>query len=198
MSRKLLIVTLHPGKGSFSHAIAERAAAAATAAGAEIRRSDLAEMSFDIDFGQSGYRQAKPLEPDLETFMSDLEWCRHAIFVSPMWWGGLPAKAKGLFDRALLPGRAFDPRVRRFGLPKPLLAGRTARLILTSDTPDLYFRLVYAQAMRLQVQRQIFKFVGLSPAGYRHFAAVEHSTAGQRATWLEQVARDVLKDVQGR
>ncbi|MDN3719732.1 NAD(P)H-dependent oxidoreductase [Roseibium salinum] len=34
-------------------------------------------------------------------------WCEHFVVVHPLWWGGLPAKLKGVFDRILLPGMAF-------------------------------------------------------------------------------------------
>ncbi|MGR3435708.1 MAG: NAD(P)H-dependent oxidoreductase [Shimia sp.] len=63
------------------------------------------------------------------------------MIAAPLWWGGLPAVTKGLFDRILLPGRAFDTRQMRLGLPRPMLKGRSARLILTSHTPRWYMRL---------------------------------------------------------
>lgn len=198
MSGNICVVTLHPQRASFCSAIAEAAAEAAQHHGANVKRVDLADLSFDPDFGQSTYKGAKPLEPDLELFLSSLEWSDHAVFVAPMWWGGLPAKAKGLFDRAFLPGRAFDPRIRKHGLPKPLFAGRTGRLILTSDTPQLYFRLLYTQSMRRQIQRQIMDFVGIRPVAFRHFAPVEKSTDQQRQTWLGQVREDIRADLRKR
>lgn len=114
------------------------------------------------------------------------EAAAHVVLVTPMWRGGLPARAKGFFDRAFLPGRAFDPRIRRGGLPKPLFAGRTARLVMTTDTPGFWFRLLYGQALRKQVERQILSFCGLKPRGFAHCSPVEHSTAGIRARWLDR------------
>jgi NAD(P)H dehydrogenase (quinone) len=184
MSRRILIVDLHPGRLSFSAALAQAYRDGADAAGHPTRSLALSEMAFDPDFGQAGFRNAPALEPDLDGFRDALTWADHVVLMTPMWWGGLPAKAKGLFDRTLLPGFAFDPRQRRMGLPTPLLTGRTARLILTSDTPGWAFWLMYARALKHQVQRQILSYVGFKPRGFTHFSPVEHSTEAIRSRWL--------------
>ena len=184
MSRRILICNLHPASQSLSAALAQAYREGAAAAGHQTRTAALSDMAFDPDFGQSTFRNAPALEPDLTAFRDDLAWAEHVVLVAPMWWGGLPAKAKGLFDRTLLPGYAFDPRNRRLGLPKPLLAGRTGRLILTSDTPGWAFRLMYARALKHQVQRQILAYIGIKPGGFTHFSPVEHATDQIRARWL--------------
>jgi NAD(P)H dehydrogenase (quinone) len=186
MSRRILVADLHPARLSLSAALAQAYRAGAETAGHQIRTATLSEMSFDPDFGQSTFRDAPALEPDLETFRENLTWAEHVVLILPMWWGGLPAKTKGLFDRTLLPGYAFDPRQKRFGLPKPLLAGRTGRLILTSDTPGWAFPLLYRNALKNQVQRQILSYVGIKPMGYTHFSPVEYSTDAIRTAWLAQ------------
>jgi NAD(P)H dehydrogenase (quinone) len=187
MSRRILVADLHPSNLSLSSALAQAYRAGAKAGGHQVRHADLSAMQFNSDFGQAGFRNAPALEPDLEQFREDLSWAEHLVLVAPLWWGGLPAKAKGLFDRTLLPGYAFDPRQRRFGLPKPLLAGRTARFILTSDTPRWAFWLMYRSALRHQVQRQILSYIGIHPMKLTHFGAVEHSTDQIRKGWLAQV-----------
>jgi NAD(P)H dehydrogenase (quinone) len=184
MSRRILIADLHPGRLSLSAALAQAYATGAADKGHEVRTASLSEMAFNPDFGQSGFRNAPALEPDLDRFREDLTWAQHVVFVTPMWWGGLPAKAKGLFDRSFLPGYAFDPRQRRMGLPKPLLTGRTARVILTSDTPGWAFWLMYRQALKQQLYRQILRYVGLKPVGLTHFSPVEHSNPDIRGRWL--------------
>ncbi|WP_103258661.1 NAD(P)H-dependent oxidoreductase [Tabrizicola aquatica] len=184
MSRRILIADLHPGRQSLSAALAQAYRDGAQAVGHQTRVSTLSDMAFDPDFGQSSFRNAPPLEPDLQAFRDDLTWAEHIVLICPMWWGGLPAKTKGLFDRTLLPGYAFDPRQRRMGLPKTLLSGRSGRFILTSDTPGWAFSLMYRSALRHQVQRQILSYVGIKPTGFTHFSPVEHSTPDIRARWL--------------
>jgi hypothetical protein len=89
-------------------------------------------------------------------------------------------------DRAL---RRAGPGGRRLGLPKPLLAGRRARPMLTSDTPGLFFRLVCGAAMRRQVKRQILAYCGVKPRGFIRFPPVETST-GETSTG-ETRAREI-------
>ena len=189
MSRRILIADLHPARLSLSAALAQAYRDGAEAAGHDVRTARLSEMSFDPDFGQASFRNAPALEPDLETFRENLVWAEHVVFVTPMWWGGLPAKAKGLFDRVLLPGFAFDPRQRRMGVPTPLLTGRTAHFMLTSDTPAWAFWLLYGRALQQQVHRQILSFVGLKPVRHTHFSPVEHSTSQIRDRWLGDTRR---------
>ena len=81
--------------------------------------------------------------------MSDLEWAEHVVVTSPLWWGAMPAKLKGAFDRALLPGRAFDTRnTTTIGFPAPMLKGKTARVLLTADTPAFLLWLMYGNAIK--------------------------------------------------
>lgn len=185
MPRKICLMILHPAEGSFNHALA--AAYAEGAAAHRIRVQDLARMRFDPDFGRRDFTAPKPLEPDLAAVMADLTWCEHLVILAPMWWGGLPAKAKGLIDRAFLPGLAYDPDMRRHGLPTPLLAGRSARLVVTSDTPGWAFRWAFGQPLRRMMARQVLAFVGVRPMAFTHLSPVEPSTADQRARWLDQM-----------
>lgn len=187
MTRRILILNLHPAPQSLNRSLAETYAQAAQDAGHQTRVLHLHDLRFDMDFGQAGFRGAKELEPDLEQTMQALEWAEHLVITTPMWWGGLPAKAKGLFDRAFLPGRAFDPRIRSMGLPKPLLTGRSARLILTSDTPQWYFRWAMGSPLKRQISRQILRYVGIGPTSLTHFSPVEHATDKIRKAWLGKV-----------
>lgn len=186
MSRRILVADLHPARLSLSAGLAQAYRTGAEGAGHQVRTAKLSEMRFDPDFGQASFRAAPVLEPDLVTFRENLTWAEHVVLILPMWWGGLPAKTKGLFDRTFLPGYAFDPRQKRMGLPKPLLAGRSARLILTSDTPGWAFGLMYRSALRHQIQRQILGYVGIKPLRFTHFSPVEHSTDRVRTRWLTQ------------
>lgn len=186
--RRIVLLNGHPAPTSLSGALADAYETAAIAAGHVVHRHDLHAMQFNDDFGQSSFRGAKKLEPDLDAFMRDLHDAAHVVLVTPMWWGGLPARTKGLFDRAFLPGTAFDPRQKKLGLPTPLLAGRSARLILTSDTPGWAFSLLYRSAVKHQVKNQIFGYVGIAPTTFTHFSPVEHSTPAIRQGWLDEVA----------
>lgn len=188
-SKRIFILNGHSADNSLSEHFANVYAEAARANGHETRIANMRDLNFDTDFGFAGYREIKPLEPDLEKFFEDLEWSQHFVLATPMWWGGLPAKLKGLFDRVLLPGRAFDTRKKKGGFPAPMLTGRTARVILTSDTPDWYFKWIYGSALWTQLKHQILAFIGFKRAKLTHFAAASHPKTEHVERWMERVRK---------
>ena len=185
--KRILILDGHPAAETLSAGLAAAYAAGAAEAGHDTRALALSAMRFDPDFGQAGYEGLKPLEPDLEAFLDGLAWCEHIYLVHPLWWGGPPARLKGLMDRALLPGRTFDPRRPHWtGLPKPLMTGRSAHLTVTSDTPNWAWRLVYAQAHRRMMARQVFSFMGIRPMRWTNLAPAREASPDRIRGWLDR------------
>ncbi|MEM9970870.1 MAG: NAD(P)H-dependent oxidoreductase [Pseudomonadota bacterium] len=183
--KRIVILNGHPADASLSRSFAT---AYADACPADIRLHHLSEMDFDMDYGVAGYDGAKPLEPILERALQDIEWCEHFVLTTPMWWGGVPGKLKGFFDRVLMPGRTFDTRnANAIGLPKPMLTGRSARVIITADTPSFFLRLAYGNAIRRQIKGQILGFVGFKPVRFSYFASASHPKDGQAERWIEEV-----------
>jgi NAD(P)H dehydrogenase (quinone) len=186
--KRIYILNGHPAESSLNRTLAETYAAAARDAGHEVRLTHLHGLSFDLDFGFGGYDNQKPLEVDLERVLDDIEWSQHVVLTTPMWWGGLPAKLKGLFDRAFLPGRTFNTRETDWmGMPKPMLSGRTGRVIMTSDTPGWFMRWIYHNAMLCQLRDQILGFVGIKPARFTHFSGASHPKPGVVKRWIAEV-----------
>lgn len=182
--KRIFVLNGHPAERSISSALVDAYAKAAELAGHEVRQLNLHDLKFDMDYGMGGYKNAKPLEPDLETVLSNIEWAEHVVVSTPMWWGGVPAKLKGLFDRAFLPGRTFDTRGK---LPKPMLKGRTSRVFLTSDTPGWYFRLIYGNALISQLKRQVLGFIGLKTK-VTTFAGASHAPQQKIDRWVEKAS----------
>lgn len=188
-AKKILVLDGHPAESSLSRQFAETYAKEARSTGAEVRTHALSAMTFDLDFGQGSYDDFKPLEPVLDHFLSDLEWADHLVIAMPMWWGGLPAKLKALFDRAFIPGRTFNTRVTRMGMPTPMLTGKTARVIMTSDTPLWFERLIYKRAIMHQITKQILGFVGIKPTRYTYFSGASKASAEAVNKWQRIVAQ---------
>lgn len=157
-SERVLVLDGHPDAASYCSALAAASAEAARARGIETRIIRLSELDFDPNL-RHGYNKRTPLEPSLEMVREALVWCDTLVLVHPLWWGSCPAKLKGLFDRALLPEFAFR-YVEGKALPKKLLTGRNARVIITSDTPGWFLRFVYGNGWVKILRRQILGFVG--------------------------------------
>tara|TARA_R110000850_G_scaffold50203_3_gene123351 strand:+ start:1785 stop:2375 length:591 start_codon:yes stop_codon:yes gene_type:complete len=187
--KRIFILDGHPAETSLSRTFAEVYATRARAAGHEVRMAHLHDMVFDMDFGQGGYDNWKPLEPVLDGVLSDIEWANHVVLAVPMWWGGLPAKLKGLIDRTFLPGRTFDTRVLRMGMPTPMLTGRSARVIVTSDTPGWFLRLVHRNAIFHQLGGHILGFVGIRPTRFTYFSGASDPRPRAVDGWIAKVGR---------
>lgn len=184
--KKVLILDGHPASGSFCGALANIAAGAAEAAGQDVRSLRLSEMSFDPNLA-SGYKESQALEPDLDKVQEALVWCDHLIVVHPLWWGSAPAKLKGLFDRVLLPGFAFK-FIEGKALPEQLLAGRSAHVLITSDTPGWYLRWVYGAGWLKIIRKQILEFCGFRKVRIDTLGPIISSDETRRARFLD-VAR---------
>ncbi|MEO1779894.1 MAG: NAD(P)H-dependent oxidoreductase [Pseudomonadota bacterium] len=188
--KRITVLDGHPGAHSLSRLFTDTYAKAAQDAGHHVRVVRLSELEFDMDFGDGGYSSWKPLEPQIEAVLKDLEWADHVVMSSPIWWGGLPAKLKGLLDRILLPGRAYDTRnLNKMGMPSPLFTGKTGRIILTSDSPRWFMRLAYGSALLRQLTGQIFGFVGIKPTRFTYFAGASHPKPGLVERWAAEVQK---------
>ena len=190
--KKFLVVLGHPRKDSLCGALAAAYVEAARGAGAEVRELTLAELSFDTVL-HAGYTAEQPLEPCLAAAQQDILWAEHLVFVYPTWWGGLPALLKGFIDRVFLPGFAFKYRKDSPWWDR-LLAGRSARLLVTMDTPPWYYRWIYRMPGHNQMRRTVLEYCGIKPVHISSFGIVKSSTALQRGKWLEAARRAGRED----
>jgi putative NADPH-quinone reductase len=187
MPKRILVILGHPDPASFCAALASAYIDGAGAAGHEVRSIRLGELTFDPILHE-GYRRIQELEPDLRAAQDDVAWAEHLVFVYPTWWGAMPALLKGFFDRAFLPGFAFKYRDNSPFWDR-LLAGRSARLLVTMDTPPWYYRWVYRMPGHHQMKRTILEFSGIKPVRIRNFGPVRGSSDRQRQAWLAAAQR---------
>lgn len=184
MPSRTLVILGHPSHSSFCSALAETCVHAAKTAGHEVRVLRLGDLVFDPIL-HNGYTQIQALEPDLLRAQSDILWATHLTLVFPIWWGGIPALMKGFIDRIFLPGFAFKYRAGK-AFPDKLLAGRTAHLLVTLDTPPWYYRWFYRMPALHQVRKTTLAFCGITPIKTLLFGPVLGSTPAQREKWLTQ------------
>lgn len=185
--RKVLVILGHPRSDSFGHAVAATYIEGAREAGHDTRLIELGQLRFDPVLHQ-GYKAEQALEPDLQAAQASLLWAQEIVFVFPLWWGGLPALLKGFFDRVLLPGHAFRYEPDGQGW-QPLLKGRTARLLITMDTPRWIDRWLYGSPVLRQLKYPILRFCGIRLTRTLFLSPVIKSNPQQRASWLNKVRR---------
>ncbi|KOP66063.1 NADPH-quinone reductase [Bacillus sp. FJAT-18019] len=185
--KKVLIIQGNPIEDSYGSKLAEVYAKGAAESGAEVRELVLARMDFDPNLS-GGYKGKQPLEPDLQEAQELISWADHMVFVYPNWWGGMPALLKGFIDRVFLPGFAFKYR-RNSPLPEQLLKGKTARLIVTMDSPNVYYRFYLGQPGHQMMKHSILKFCGVGKVHATNITQLRKMPEASRKQWLERVHR---------
>ena len=184
--KKILILNGNPKIGSFCQALAEQYAAACRPSSA-VQLVHVHQLQFDPDLN-TGDLKTPPLEPDLLQFQQQLQWADHVVVMCPVWWGGMPAKLKGLFDRTLLSGFAFEYH-QGDTFQRKLLKGRSAELFITLDTPVFWYRWWQKAPLSFQLKYTILGFVGINTQAIHYMGSVIGSDARQRQQWLEHAAK---------
>lgn len=189
---KVLLLDGHPDVGRFASHLLDLYAAALPAF-AEVTRVAVRDLAFTPVL-RRGYAQRTAWEPDLALLAEQIDACDHLAVAFPLWWGSEPAELKGLIDRLFLPGFMFayhadDPWWDR------LMAGRSADVIITMDTPPLFLWLSYGNAVIRRWKGQVLGFVGFAPVRVLALGPVRKGGAAKSLDkWvakIEQLARSV-------
>lgn len=185
--KKVLVINGHPDPASYNYALADAYTRGLATSGATISRINIAELQFNPNL-QFGYRQRTELEPDLLAALEKIKEADHLVWVFPIWWYGYPAMMKGFIDRTFLPGITFQP-VEGKPFPKKLLKGKTARIIVTADTPRWYDWLFMKSPTLNQFKKGTLEFCGISPVKVTYIAVVKDSSPKFRQQWIATVER---------
>jgi NAD(P)H dehydrogenase (quinone) len=184
---KVLLLDGHPDEGRLTTHLLD-AYCQALPALAEVTRIAVRDLAFSPIL-RHGYKQRTQWEPDLARLAQQLDACDHLVVAFPMWWGSEPAGLKGLIDRLFLPGFMFayhtkDPWWDR------LMAGRSADVIVTMDTPPLFLWLAYGNAVIRRWKGQVLGFVGFAPVRMLTFGPVGKGGADKNlGKWTAKIAK---------
>ncbi len=186
--KKIFILLGHPDKVGICGAFADTYEAAAKEAGHEVYRMNIGEMQFDPIL-HKGYRAMQELEPDLKTFQEHVTWADHFVVIYPVWWVGVPAILKGLFDRAWLPGSAFRYIKTKAGKRTifwhRLFRGKTARIIMASGTAPWIVRFLPGN-VNAQLRWGILWFAGFS-VRTTWYGPSENTPEKKKAKWMKNI-----------
>jgi NAD(P)H dehydrogenase (quinone) len=185
--KKILIINGHPDEKSFCNSLTQSYKKGADSAGADCKLVNLYDLKFNPILNH-GYRLITKLEPDLLEIQQDILNADHLVLVYPNWWGTYPALLKGFIDRVFLPGFAFK-YLEKSPLPAKLLKGKTARLIVTMDTPAWYYFLVNRRPGHNSMKIGILGFSGIKPVKISSFSPLRSSDEKKRKKWLAEVEK---------
>lgn len=188
---RILIVVGTPLPDTLVHALAASYESGVRAGGGEIRLIDLARDPIPAHPRSREQLRAprgpedRPLDEEVAGYVEDIHWADHIVLVYPQWWGTYPAALKAFIDRVILSGSAFRYASVGKGWEK-LLTGRTARLIMTMDSPRWWNRFIYRNASETSLTRAILGYCGIKTVGVTRFSEVRHREAEIRSRWVDQ------------
>jgi putative NADPH-quinone reductase len=189
MTRRILVLQGHPDATHphLCHALADAYVAGAEAAGHEVRRLDIATLDFPLLRSKAEWDEG-PLPTGLAAAQADIGWAEHLVLLFPLWLGGMPALMKGFLEQVARPGFAMS-RFTEGELPKKLLAGRSARVVVTMGMPALVYRWYFRAHSLKALERNILGFVGIAPIHETLVGTVEGLSDKQREAWLGKLRR---------
>ena len=194
--KKIFLLLGHPDSVGMCTEIADTYEKEAQSAGHEVVRMNIGAMRFDPILHR-GYRAMQELEPDLVRFQELVHWADHFVIVYPVWWVGMPALLKGLFDRAWLPGSAFRYIKTKAGertiFWHRLFRGKTAHIFMTSGTQPFLVRFLPGN-VNAQLKWGILWFAGFS-VRTDWFGPAENVAEQTKQRWLARVARLAVRGV---
>jgi putative NADPH-quinone reductase len=186
-SKRVLIIDGHPDprRERLCHQLTQAYAGAAAQAGHDVRVTRIADLEFPWLRTSDEYRRGK-VPAVIKQQQDAFAWAQHVVVIFPLWLGTMPALLKGYFEQVLRPGFAFGPP-RKYGGPKGLLAGRSARVIVTMGGPAMYYRLADRAHGLKGFERNILRFVGLGPVRDTTIGEIDDLTPAQWQAWVDEI-----------
>lgn len=183
--KQVLIINGHPDKQSYNYALSEAYLKGASKTNSTLTQINIADLEFNPNL-TFGYRERIELEPDLIDAIEKIKKADHIVWIFPMWWYGYPALMKGFIDRTFLPGITYQP-VEGKALPNKLLKGKSARLIITADSPQWYDFLIMKRPAINQFKKGTLGFCGISQVKVTYIAPIKNSSFDYREKWLKKI-----------
>lgn len=186
MAKHIVIIQGHPDGGSrhFCHALADEYAKGAEDASHEARRLDVAQLDFPLLRTKEDFEKGEP-PAAIKEAQEAIKEADHLVIVYPLWLGSMPALLKAFLEQVLRPGFAFEYQSR--GMPKKLLKGTSARIVVTMGMPASVYRWVYFAHSLRSLKRNILAFCGIAPIRSTLIGNVEGMSDRQRMEWLDEV-----------
>lgn len=177
----VLLILAHPEKRGFGGALADAYVDSLQVHGCEVNALHLPALVFDA----TPAGRTPELEEDIVRAREAILRARHIVLVYPTWFGGMPARLKGFFERAF--GNDFAFKFKRESMfPESYLSGRSADVLVTMDTPPWAYRWLLGAPGHKQVRHAILGPSGIKPIKIMSFGPLRASSDGQRQRWLEQ------------
>jgi putative NADPH-quinone reductase len=187
MGKHILVIDGHPDRrdGRFIHALARAYESGARAGGHTVRSITVSELEFPLLASGEDFEHGTPPAP-IRSAQQAIGWADHIVILYPLWLGSMPALLKGFFEQLLRPGFGFAAGAAN-GLPKKLLKGKSARVVITMGMPAAFYSVVYRAHSLRALKRNILAFCGIRPVRASLVGMVGGLSAARRDAWLKKI-----------
>src|SRR5436190_5514212 len=140
MAKQIVIIQGHPDPqgNHYGHALAAAYAKSAMAAGHEVRIIEVAKLDFPLLRSKEDFDHGVPPEA-IRQAQQTIRWAEHLVIFYPLWLGAMPALLKAFLEQTFRPGFA-TPKLDEGKPWKKLLAGKSARIVVTMGMPAFFYR----------------------------------------------------------
>jgi putative NADPH-quinone reductase len=189
MGKRIAIIQGHPDAATrhFGHALADEYAKGAEDGGHEVRRIIVATLEFPLLRTKEDFERGVPPE-SIRQAQDTIKWANHLVVVYPLWHGSMPALLKAFFEQVFRPGFGAEYQPSG-GLPKKLLTGKSARIIVTMGMPAFAYRWIFFAHSLRSLKRNLLGFCGISPIRSTIIGSIEGMSEKQRMGWLDEMRR---------
>jgi len=186
LSQRIVILDGHPDPagGHFCNALADAYAEGAREAGRSVETIRLATLDIPLLRTKDEFEQ-RGVPEGLVAAAVAIRNSDHIVMVFPLWLGTMPALVKAFFEQVFRPGTGFA--YHEGGFPTKLLAGHSARLVVTMGMPAPLYRWFFGAHGVKGMERNILDFVGIKPVHESFYGNVEGASAEKRAAWLAEM-----------
>jgi len=185
--RRILLVQGHPDGDPkrLCRALGTAYADGAQSAGHEVRHADVAALEFTVLRTQAEFDHGEPA-PDIARAQEAVKWAEHVVFIYPLWLGTMPALLKAFLERLF--GHGIAPETDTEKWPFKLLAGRSARIIVTMGMPAFVYRWFFWAHSLKSFERCILRMVGIKPVRETLIGMVGNMTEKKASKLMEKMA----------
>lgn len=183
----IAVIQGHPDASGarLCHALANAYVEGAKSAGHQVEYFDLGKLEFPLLRTQDDWKKGITGTPDLlRDAQAAFVEADHIFIIYPLWLGTMPAVLKGFLEQIFRPGMAlsYDD-----GFPKPLLNGKSARVVITMGMPALIYRWYFLAHGLKNLKRSILGVAGIRPIRSTLFGSVESAGDQKRTGWIEKM-----------
>lgn len=187
MGKHIVIIDGHPdGRPErYIHALSRAYREGAEAAGHEVTDIEIAKLIFPLLRKREDFEKGMPAAV-IRRSQDAIKRADHLLILYPLWLGSMPAALKAFFEQAFRPGFAFAAAGRN-RMPKKLLKGKSARIVVTMGMPAFFYRWYFRAHSLKSLTRNILGFSGIGPVRESLIGMVATGDSASRTRWLERM-----------